>query len=104
MTWTRGLPPELAAAAQEAIDRADYKIAKEGRWVPDLQKCMRTATEIASAMAFLHSKDILHSDLSSSNVLLSRQHGSQGDDHIVAKVGSHIIFNSLPVIKLGEHV
>jgi len=72
---------------QEAIDRADYKIAKDARWVPDVQKCVRTAAEIASAMAFLHSKDILHSDLSSSNVLLSKQAvpGTQ-DDRTVAKV------------------
>jgi len=86
--------------AQEAIDRADYKIAKDARWVPDVQKCVRTAAEIASAMAFLHSKDILHSDLSSSNVLLSKQAvpGTQ-DDRTVAKVGATGTFSGLTMVR-----
>ena len=69
---------------QEAIDRADYKTVSAARWVPDVQKSVQTAVEIASAMAYLHSCDILHSDLSSSNILLSRH--PQDDSRVVAKV------------------
>ena len=69
---------------QEAIDRADYKTIKSARWVPDVQKSVQTAVEIASAMAYLHSCDILHSDLSSNNILLSRH--VEDDTRFVAKV------------------
>lgn len=69
---------------QEAIDRADYKTVKAACWVPDVQKCVQTAAEIASAMAYLHENDILHNVLCPNNVLLSKV--SQGGDRVVAKV------------------
>jgi len=69
---------------QEAIDRADYKTNKKACWIPDVQKCVQTAAEVASAMAHLHSRDIVHNDLNGNNVLLSKS--SQSDDRIVAKV------------------
>jgi serine/threonine protein kinase len=64
---------------QEAIDRGDYKQAgPNAHWVSNVQKCVNTAAEIASAMAYLHSKAILHNDLNGNNVLLT--------DTLVAKV------------------
>ena len=52
---------------QEAIDRAEFKVAllkssttSKAKWIPDLPKILRTATEIASAMSYLHSKEVLH--------------------------------------------
>jgi len=58
---------------QEAIDRGDFKrVGPNAQWVPHVQKCLHTAGEIASAMAYLHSKDILHADLNGNNVLMHR--------------------------------
>lgn len=60
--------------------------------MPGVQKYVQTAAEVASAMAFLHSKDVLHSDLSSSNVLLSKQAAEGGQEACtVAKVGSDVL-------------
>ena len=71
---------------QEAIDRGDFKTIQAKTWVPDIQKCIQTAVEIASAMAYLHSCDILHSDLSANNILLAKH-----DGRIMAKVSIVIL-------------
>lgn len=45
---------------------------KQGsRYEPDLKVILPTAREIASALSYLHSKNILHGDLTGSNVLLT---------------------------------
>ena len=72
--------------AQEAIDKCIFKARDpaKGHWVPDVPKILQTAAEIAGAMAYLHSHDVLHSDLNGNNILLS-----SGDDSLdfTAKVG-----------------
>ena len=80
----------VVPSVQSAIDRADFKTDEAGHWIPDLQKCVQTAIEIASAMAFLHQNNILHSDLTSSNVLLSRDDSRCGTA-LVAKVCSSVL-------------
>jgi hypothetical protein len=44
-----------------------------GRLPAPLQVCtlLRTAQEVAAALAYLHSRSILHGDLSSNNILLT---------------------------------
>ena len=51
-------------------------------WVPDIAKCMQTAREVASAMAYLHGQNMLHSDLNGNNILLSMS----DQNELVAKV------------------
>lgn len=57
---------------QEAIDKGAFRIRagelNEGS--PNMINILRTATEIAGAMSYLHSLDILHSDLNGNNILL----------------------------------
>ncbi|KAK9810348.1 hypothetical protein WJX72_009180 [[Myrmecia] bisecta] len=56
---------------QEAIDKGSFRTKRsiyDG--APDLMRIIRTAIEIAGAMAYLHSMDILHSDLNGNNILL----------------------------------
>lgn len=56
---------------QDAIDKGAFRTqgtAQEGS--PNMINIMRTATEIAGAMTYLHSLDILHSDLNGNNILL----------------------------------
>ena len=43
---------------------------------PDIPVILATAAEIAKALAYLHSKSILHIDLTGNNVLLTKA----GDD------------------------
>eukprot|EP00878_Enallax_costatus_P031151 GHUV01034037.1.p1 GENE.GHUV01034037.1~~GHUV01034037.1.p1 ORF type:complete len:246 (-),score=43.52 GHUV01034037.1:207-944(-) len=59
---------------------------KQGsRFEPDLKAILPTAREIAGALSYLHSKNILHGDLTGSNVLLTvTAEGSRG---WMAKVG-----------------
>ena len=56
----------------EAIDKGMLlkKNNVKGHRVPDLRSVLETAVEIARGMAYLHSRDVLHADLSSNNVLL----------------------------------
>ena len=57
--------------AQEAIDKGAFKSSRDGpRSVTNMVAVLRTATEIAGAMCYLHSLDILHSDLNGNNILL----------------------------------
>lgn len=59
------------SSVQDAIDKGAFKsrdTIHEGQ--PNMINIMRTATEIAGAMSYLHSLDILHSDLNGNNILL----------------------------------
>ena len=58
-------------AVQEAIDKGAFRTKGtiyEG--APNMLNVLRTAIEIAGAMSYLHSLDILHSDLNGNNILL----------------------------------
>lgn len=58
---------------------------------PNLPALLVTAYEIASAMRYLHSHNILHGDLTSGNVLLASQKAVPGDERgFAAKVRSHL--------------
>ena len=54
-----------------ALQRGAYHSA--GRQ-PRLRAMLRTAVEVAEGMAYIHSRRIVHGDLSSRNVLLMRAH------------------------------
>ena len=58
--------------AQDAIDKGAFRskgtTSLDGQ--PNMLNITRTATEIAGAMSYLHSLDILHSDLNGNNILL----------------------------------
>ncbi|KAK9843847.1 hypothetical protein WJX84_006057 [Apatococcus fuscideae] len=58
---------------QEAIDRGMFCNSEDqfGRARPHLPYIRATGREIASAMSYLHSLDILHGDLSGGNILLA---------------------------------
>ena len=75
--------------AQEAIDKCIFKARDPAmsHWVPDVPKILQTATEVAEAMAYLHSHDVLHSDLNGNNILLSSGAGPDDSLDFTAKVG-----------------
>ena len=54
--------------------------------MPDVPKILQTAAEVAEAMAYLHSHDVLHSDLNGNNILLSSG-GPDDSPDFTAKVG-----------------
>jgi len=54
----------------------------EKEWSLDMKKVLKVALEIASAMDYIHSKNIVHSDLTTNNVLLQ----ADGKDGFVCKV------------------
>mmetsp|Transcript_8962 Transcript_8962/g.26850 ORF Transcript_8962/g.26850 Transcript_8962/m.26850 type:complete len:941 (-) Transcript_8962:2021-4843(-) len=61
---------------QAAIDEGTYRCSGnnfEGH--PDMDRVLATATEIASAMEYLHEKGILHGDLTANNILLASLNG-----------------------------
>ena len=55
-----------------------------GGGTPRLRAILCTAVEVAEGMAYIHSRRIVHGDLSSRNVLLMRAHGAARP---TAKVG-----------------
>ncbi|DBA90593.1 hypothetical protein WJX77_007250 [Trebouxia sp. C0004] len=80
---------------QDALDRGWFRTRKsvmDGS--ADLEAIIMTATEIASAMAYLHSLDILHGDLSSNNVLLACNSDDQRG--FTAKVADFGLARMLP--------
>ncbi|KAL0042668.1 hypothetical protein WJX79_007377 [Trebouxia sp. C0005] len=80
---------------QDALDRGWFRSRKavmDGS--ADLEAIIITATEIASAMAYLHSLDILHGDLSSNNVLLACNSDDQRG--FTAKVADFGLARMLP--------
>lgn len=57
--------------------------------VPNLPAIISTAYEIAAAMRYLHSNNILHGDLTAGNVLLASQKATKADPRgYCAKVGT----------------
>jgi hypothetical protein len=58
---------------QSGIDRGCFQAEKasHGRGRPSLPALLHTARTIAAAMAYLHSRDIIHGDLCGGNVLLT---------------------------------
>eukprot|EP00878_Enallax_costatus_P010057 GHUV01010498.1.p1 GENE.GHUV01010498.1~~GHUV01010498.1.p1 ORF type:complete len:719 (+),score=216.73 GHUV01010498.1:179-2335(+) len=75
---------------------------KQGsRFEPDLKAILPTAREIAGALSYLHSKNILHGDLTGSNVLLTvTAEGSRGWMAKVSDFGlSRLISNEAPIIE-----
>jgi serine/threonine protein kinase len=61
---------------QDAIDRGAFRAVRMGRAgsQADMPAVVTTALEVASAMAYLHSVDILHGDLTAGNILLVSDH------------------------------
>lgn len=53
-----------------AVDRGMLCVGHVKGEGPDMRAVLETAVEIARGMAYLHSRDVLHADLSSNNVLL----------------------------------
>ncbi|KAK9808830.1 hypothetical protein WJX72_004554 [[Myrmecia] bisecta] len=104
-----GGPPGLEAAArfnetwlvlefcdkgclQDAVDRGWFTIKNSvgpaGKPLPDVGKVVNTAREIAGAMWYLHSHNILHGDLAGGNILLvSSDKDSRGFSVKVADFG-----------------
>ena len=57
---------------QDAVDRGAFRAVRMGYVGSEanLAAVVKTGQEIASAMAYLHSLDILHGDLTAGNILL----------------------------------
>ncbi|GLC34060.1 hypothetical protein PLESTB_000832900 [Pleodorina starrii] len=74
---------------QDAIDRGWLRVsAALENSGPRMDAVLATALELASALAFLHSKDIVHGDLSAWNVMLctSGSTAAVGGRNFVAKI------------------
>lgn len=72
---------------QEAIDKGAFRQKGDSHaGAPNMVNIMRTAIEIAGAMTYLHSLDILHSDLNGNNILLISNTGID-DRPFSVKVG-----------------
>lgn len=68
----------------DAVSKGWFR--KQGsRFEPDLKAILPTAREIAGALSYLHAKNILHGDLTGSNVLLTVT--AEGHRGWMAKVG-----------------
>ena len=80
----------LAVRVQDAIDRgwSHVPAAAQPGTLPDLLKVLDTMREIASAIAYMHTKDIIHGNLTGSSIMLcSSRKDSRG---FTAKVGAQI--------------
>ena len=57
---------------QDAVDRGWLYTSRASHFtgVTDLKKLLLTALELANALAYLHSVDVMHGDLTGGNVLL----------------------------------
>lgn len=67
----------------DAVERGWFR-QKDSLFESNLVPILATAKEIASAMSYLHARNILHGDLTSNNVLLT---SSEKDErHYTAKV------------------
>ncbi|PSC73115.1 kinase [Micractinium conductrix] len=72
----------------EAVDRGWLRRKRSLVAPPDMRTVLRTLREVAQGMAFLHSRDVLHCDLTGNNVLLEAVEPSQDDDRgFRARVG-----------------
>lgn len=75
--------------------------APASRGVPDLQRIVRIAKDVASAMAYLHGQNVLHGDLNGNNILLVGPQpvpGAPGPmDVPVAKVADFGLSRLLPM-------
>ena len=59
---------------------------------------LHIATDVARGLAFLHSKDVVHRDLKSENVLVCNRHYTDGELVYVTSRRGRIAWNSHPVI------
>ncbi|KAL4434067.1 hypothetical protein ABPG75_000508 [Micractinium tetrahymenae] len=72
----------------EAADRGWLRKMRSLTAPPDMRVVLRTLREVADGMAFLHSNDVLHCDLTGNNVLLEAVEPSAEDDRgFRARVG-----------------
>jgi len=65
-----------------------YNLSSKFERVPNLQAILSTAIEIASALEYMHSKEIVHGDLTAHNVLLQAASGKGRCFKKTAKVGT----------------
>lgn len=63
----------------DAIDRGWLRVRRDPDSPINLRAVLLTAQEIARALSYLHSQDIIHSDLTPNNVLLLRRPPPPGD-------------------------
>ncbi|KAI8471136.1 MAG: kinase-like domain-containing protein [Monoraphidium minutum] len=93
---TRGalcLPAAAAAAAARSSGGGGG-----ARGVPDVAKVVRLARGVASAMAYLHSENVLHGDLNGNNILLVSPQPGEGDpSELVPKVADFGLSRLLPI-------
>jgi len=51
---------------------------KEGNWALDMSRILRIAHQLASVLAFIHGQGVIHSDLTTNNVLLVKDSSPEG--------------------------
>jgi hypothetical protein len=71
----------------EAVDRGWMRKKRSLTASPDMRSLLCTLREIAAGMAFLHSKDVLHCDLTGNNVLLEAVDATEDERCFRARVG-----------------
>merc|ERR1712130_806000 len=76
-----------AGSLMAAIHNGEYyNLSSSFERVPDLQAILATAIEIASGLAYMHSKGIVHGDLTAHNILLQSTFGKGRSSKKIAKI------------------
>ncbi|KAK9916182.1 hypothetical protein WJX75_009766 [Coccomyxa subellipsoidea] len=87
-------------SVQEAVDKGWFRMKPTIDAQPNMSVILSTAAEIADAMHFLHSKGVMHGDLTGGNVLLS---SSTDNRHkFCAKVADFGLARDLGVVSRVE--
>merc|ERR1712130_716865 len=76
-----------AGSLMAAIHNGEYyNLSSSFERVPDLQAILATAIEIASGLAYMHCKGIVHGDLTAHNILLQSTFGKGRSSKKIAKI------------------
>ena len=89
-------------AVQDGIEQGWFRKPQTKKILhagPDVQNILITAREVAAALAYLHTSDVLHGDLTGNNILLASSHKDKRA--FTVKVRGLQSFSSFDTIQSG---